>query len=324
LALTVTQTLLETRPAHTMIIFLLALAFMAGVVVGLRRFDEVKSKPGLLTNTIWASLQSPGRRPSATAELEKGQLSQSGGERLLYTKEQIEARFDHSSWQRGACEDFREKMLARANLKTFPCIYATMGYRAGEHRYHFLQTANPADPPNIKSTGAALKMYLSLAPTLGANTSLVIFAAPSEEATPLTQHTTNFWGLLRGLRIVDPCPWPNDIPTKTASSTWTFAYAGEPIFPVLLTPSHSKRFSRHMSVPTIAIQPKWVLDKLLDTPEHRETATGKVRKLLKDYDTLDISPDLTSFGQPGTTESRQLCLDDENETVSCPYEDFDR
>lgn len=79
-----------------------------------------------------------------------------------------------------------------------------------------------------------------------------------------------------------------------------------------------------MSVPIIALQPKWVLDKLLDTPEKRKVATGKVRKLLKEYDQIDISPDLTSYGQPGTSEARQLCLLDENETASCPYSNFDR
>lgn len=130
--------------------------------------------------------------------------------------------------------------------------------------------------------------------------------------------------MLRMLRVTDPKPWPHDVPESVDSEKWTFCYNGEPVFPVMLTPAHMQRWSRHMSVPIIALQPKWVLDKLLSTPEKREAATGKVRKLLKEYDQIDISPDLTSYGQPGTSEARQLCLLDENETASCPYSNFDR
>ena len=308
-----------------MIVLLLLLAFIAGIAVGFRHVDKSQSKSTYFPQSFWPTLHSTSRRPSSSVEMEKGQLQGQHDASLLLNKEDVEAQFDASSWQRLAYDDFKEKILAKGrNLKTFPCIYATMGYRAGDHRYHFLQTSNPSDPPNIKLIGAALQKYLSLAPSLGGNTSLVIFAAPSEEPTSMTEHTVNFWTMLRGLRIYDPCPWPKDIPTKTASETWTFAYADEPIFPVLLTPSHSKRFSRQMSVATIAIQPKWVLDTLLDTPQHREAAVNKVRKLLKEYDVTEVSPDLTSYGQEGTTESRQLCLADENETVECPYDDFDR
>ena len=78
-----------------------------------------------------------------------------------------------------------------------------------------------------------------------------------------------------------------------------------------------------MSVPVIALQPKWVLDKLLSTPDRRESATGKVRKLLKDYDQIEISPDLTTYGQEGTSEARQLCLLDRNETATQPYSNLD-
>lgn len=198
-----------------------------------------------------------------------------------------------------------------------------MGYRSDDHRYLFLQSDNPAEPRNIRLIGPALKSYLETARSLGPNTSLVIIGAPSSSSRTVQQHNYDFWNMLRGLRIYDQRAWPEDFPAKTESEKWTFCYNGEPIFPVMLTPSHTRRFSRHMSVPVIALQPKWVLDKLLSTTERREAATGKVRKLLKEYDSIDVSPDLTSYGQVGTSEVRQLCLNDENTTVECPYQDFD-
>ncbi|KAK5946821.1 hypothetical protein PMZ80_000965 [Knufia obscura] len=243
----------------------------------------------------------------------------------LLSKEQIETSYDADSWQGLAYQDFKTAIMAReSGLKTFPCIYATMGYRADEHRYVFLKSDNPAEPQNIRLIAPALRSYLSMSPTLGPNTSLVIICAPSEKEKTVEEYNDSFWDMLRGLRITDPKPWPKDVPESVDSEKWTFCYNGEPVFPVMLTPAHMQRWSRHMSVPIIALQPKWVLDKLLSTPEKREAATGKVRKLLKEYDQIDISPDLTSYGQPGTSEARQLCLLDENETASCPYSNFDR
>ena len=243
----------------------------------------------------------------------------------LLTKEQIESDFESSSWQYLAYQDFKTTILAKqTGMKTFPCIYATMGYRAGEHRYVFLKSDNPAEPQNVRLIAPALRSYLEMAPQLGPNTSLVIVGKPSEKERMVEEYNNTFWEMLRGLRITDAKTWPKDVPEKVESEKWTFCFNGEPIFPVMLTPAHQQRWSRHMSVPLIAIQPKWVLDKLLSTPERREAATGKVRKLLKEYDQIEISKDLTSYGQPGTTEARQLCLLDNSESATFPYTDLER
>lgn len=242
----------------------------------------------------------------------------------LLTKEQVEADFEPSSWQALAYRDFQTTILARqTGMKTFPCVYATMGYRAGDHRYIFLHSDNPAEPRNIRTIAPALQEYLSMSKNLGPNTSLVIFGAPSEKERSVESYNNSFWDMLRGLRIADPNAWPIEVPESLTSEKWTFCYGGEAVFPVMLTPAHSQRWSRHMSVPVIALQPKWVLDKLLSTPTKRETAVGKVRKLLKEYDQVDVSPDLTSYGQPGTSEARQLCLLDENKTAEQPYLNLD-
>lgn len=243
----------------------------------------------------------------------------------LLTKEEIETQFEASTWQALAYQDFKTAILAReSGVKTFPCVYATMGYRAGEHRYVFLNSDNPSEPQNIRRIAPALREYLAMARNLGANTSLVIIAAPSDKEKSVAEYNSTFWEMLRGLRITDPKPWPSDVPESIESEKWTFCYNGEPVFPVMLTPAHTQRWSRHMSVPLIALQPKWVLDQLLSTPDKRQAAVGKVRKLLKEFDQVDISPDLTSYGEEGTSEARQLCLLDKNETASCPYGNLDK
>ncbi|KAF5551497.1 ycgG [Fusarium phyllophilum] len=242
----------------------------------------------------------------------------------LLTRKEVETRFDKDTWQGLAYQDFKSTILAKGNgMKTFPCVYATVGYRSDDHRYVFLESDNPSEPRNVRKVALALTEYLRMSTSLGPNTSLVIIGAPSEKQRTVEEHNRTFWDMLRGLRICDPRPWPEDIPQDTENAKWTFCFNGEPVFPVMLTPAHQKRWSRHMSVPVIALQPKWVLDNLLGTPEKRKAAQSKVRNLLQKYDTIGVSPDLTAYGAVGTSEARQLCLQDKNESVQCPYRNFD-
>lgn len=230
------------------------------------------------------------------------------------------------TWQRSVYEEFKTTILAKgAGLKTFPCVYATMGYRSGDHRYVFLNTDDPSEPQNVHLIAPALRAYLRLSRSLGSNTSLVIMGAPTDgDQKTVEEYNHNFWQMLRGLRICDSVPWPEDVPPETENAKWTFCFDGEPLFPVALTPAHQRRWSRHAAAPLVALQPKWVLDNLLSTPEKRTSATGKVRKLLAQYDQTEISPDLTQYGEVGTSEVHQLCLRDENTTINCPYGDFDK
>jgi FPC/CPF motif-containing protein YcgG len=230
------------------------------------------------------------------------------------------------AWQRSVYEEFKTTILAKdTGLRTFPCVYATMGYRSGDHRYLFLHSDDPSEPQNVRLIAPALKAYLRLSRSLGPNTSLVIMGAPTGgEQRSVEEYNHNFWEMLRGLRIWDSVPWPTDVPQDTGNDKWAFCFDGEPLFPVALTPAHQRRWSRHSIVPLIALQPKWVLAKLLSTPEKRSSATRKVRKLLAQYDQTAISPDLTQYGEVGTSEVHQLCLRDENITVECPYGDFDK
>lgn len=198
-----------------------------------------------------------------------------------------------------------------------------MGYRANDHRYSFLESDDPSEPRNVRKVALDLAEYLRISTSLGPNTSLVIICAPSEKQRTVEEYNRTFWDMLRGLRVYDPQAWPVGIPQDTEDAKWTFCFNGEPIFPVMLTPAHQERWSRHMSVPVIAVQPKWVLHNLLGPSEKRKAAKSKIRNLLQKYDTIEISPDLTDYGEVGNSEVRQLCLQNKNEPVQCPYRSFD-
>jgi len=182
----------------------------------------------------------------------------------------------------------------------------------------------------VRIVGRALSAYLASSRAIGPNTSMVIVCKGRDDdgtAPPRTMqwYNNSFWTLLRGLRVFDTKPWPRDIPTDTDSSKWTFCFDGVPLFPVALTPLHEKRRSRWAPNFVIALQPKWVLDLLLGTPEKRRQATTKVRTLLEKYDDVGISPDLTTYGEEGTTEKNQLFLLDDNDDPhgQCPFVDIE-
>ena len=236
---------------------------------------------------------------------------------------QVEEQYCHGTWQRETYEDFRGTILAREHARTFPCLYATKGFRDNDHRYVFLLSEDPSEPRNIHVIGPALKAYLSLAHSLGSNTSLVIISQPSNKRQSLETYNESFWNLLRGLRICDQVDWPSHVPPNTSDPYWTFCFNGEPIFPIALTPAHERRWSRHASTLIVAIQPKWVIDNLMSTLKERQDATDKVRHLLRKYDRVEISPHLADYGASGASESRQLTLSDNDEVVNVTFDDMD-
>lgn len=244
---------------------------------------------------------------------------------LIESRSEIEEYFEFGSWQLIAYEDFKSTMLATdPTANKFPCIYATKGYLANDHRYVFVESEDPSEPRNVRYLGPAIREYLAAAHLLGPNTSLVIICAPGEKIGTVQDYTDRFWGFLRGLRISDIEPWPDHVPADTTDEKWTFCFDGEAIFPIGLTPAHEKRRSRYASNLIIAIQPKWVIDNLMCTPEKRKRATDTVRGLLEKYDDVDISPDLANFGDYGACESKQLILRDNNEGgIKIPYKDMD-
>jgi FPC/CPF motif-containing protein YcgG len=187
-----------------------------------------------------------------------------------------------------------------------------------------MHSVDPDQLSNIRLLANALRAYYPLSHSLGPNTSLlIVHPPPSVDSSSVEDYRQKFWAILRGLRLCDLEPWPEDIPTETDAAEWTFCFDGVPWFLAALTPAHEQRQSRRADNFTIAVQPKWVFNNLFKTPETRERAVQAVRKLMPAYDNIEISPDLAAYGSKGSTEAHQYYLLDENETSHCPFKDLD-
>lgn len=225
-------------------------------------------------------------------------------------------------------------------MKTFPCVYATKGLKSNDQRYVFIPSDDPSEPRNVRRVAAALRKYLKLSHSCGPNTTLVVLCPPSDPIRSIEQYNLDFWGFLHGLRVLDSKPWPKDIPADTQTNKWAFCFDGEPWFPAVLTPAHQRRQSRFTPNLVYVMQPKWIFDILFSTPQKRYGACEKVRKLVTEFDDVPLSPDgkshfmscmfgalgsltpmesVAHYGEPGTTESRQYYLLDQNERSFCPY-----
>jgi FPC/CPF motif-containing protein YcgG len=207
-------------------------------------------------------------------------------------------------------------------LGTFPCIYATKGWKSNDQRYVYVDSADPSEPRNVRRIAKALRAYLPRSREYGENTTLVLLCPPSEPIRSVEQYNIDFWSFLRGLRVLDSKPWPEEIPAETTSNKWAFCFDGSAWFPAVLTPAHIKRRSRYAPNLVYVMQPKWIFDILFNTPEKRYSACTKVRSLVEAFDEVPISPDVAHYGEPGTTESRQYYLLEENQRSYCPVSDL--
>ncbi|RDW81031.1 YqcI/YcgG family protein [Aspergillus mulundensis] len=248
---------------------------------------------------------------------------------LLLKRKEVE-QLDSTTWGHQSYSAFRTAVTSESPV-AFPCVYATKGFKAMEHRYLFLESDNMQDhtSPSAMTLSAALKAYLDTAPSdLGPNTSLVVlFPIPtSQESTSLSvmDYHQKYWTCLRALRRSDPKPWPAHIPTSTDSPLWRFCFNGQPLFSAALTPAHASRRSRYAPCFCIVFQPNFVFDILFATQLKKQSAIDKVRGLLARFDDVPISPELKNYGDPTGRESKQyFILDGNEEAVGCPWESLD-
>lgn len=239
---------------------------------------------------------------------------------ITNVRDQIEQTYGPETWQRRVYEDLVTVILSRQyGMKTFPCVYATKGYKTSDQGYVFIHSDDPSEPRNVCLIGRAMRAYLPQSRSCRPNTTLVILCPRSTKVRSVEEYNLEFWSFLRGLRVFDTEPWPSDIPADTTSNKWGFCFDGVPWFPVALTPAHVKRKSRYTPNLVIVLQPKWIFDILFNTPAKLYAACAKVRTLVGEFDEIPLGPDVAHYGEPGTTESRQYYLLNENETSYCPY-----
>ena len=231
---------------------------------------------------------------------------------------QVESAYPVQTWQRQAYDSFVATLVAKSLV--FPCIYATKGFKANEQRFLFLDSDDLSSASNVSAVAWALIDYLPQSYQLGPNTSLVILCNTSQHPRSVQAYHDAYWSFLKSLRALDPKPWPADFPEKIDTDNWCFCFNGIPTFTVVQTPAHEQRQSRYAPNLSVVIQPKWIFDVLFSTPKKRTGALKTVRELLRDYDSIPVSPDLKNYGDEGSRESQQYFLLDENKTALCPYE----
>ncbi|KAH8428239.1 YqcI/YcgG family protein [Aspergillus melleus] len=239
----------------------------------------------------------------------------------LLDRYQVEEKYDKSTWQRKAYDDFTGALVAKD--KIFPCIYGTKGYKANELDFLFLESEDLNNLEIAKVGAKAIVEYHKILQSRGRNISLVLLCPPPKIERSVEEYHKIFWSFLKRLRQLDPKPWPKKIPHDTQNRQWCMNFDGLEAFFAVLTPAHKQRRSR--SAPNFAMvyQPRMIFDVIFKDPRYRESATRTVRGLVDKYDEIPHSPDISDYAREGTTESRQYFLLDKNETAHCPYDDLE-
>lgn len=219
-------------------------------------------------------------------------------------------------WERDAATYFHERMLSDKSL--FPCIFGVDAVRKGTLRYSFV----PAGELRVAALAQALTEFTQIATSLGTRTSLVCFFDTELGLESLADYRDHFWSLLAEIEACDTSEWPEGISNDPQDATWEFSFNSTPMFVVANTPRHEKRRSRQSSYFTVTFQPRFVFDDLKAGTPTGDKARAVIRRRLSTYDTVEQTPLLGSFGEPGNMEWSQYFLGDDNEPVDlvagCP------
>ncbi|MEH7073842.1 YqcI/YcgG family protein [Neobacillus drentensis] len=222
-------------------------------------------------------------------------------------------------WERCALEKFEAKMKDKEH--PFPCIPATQGFALNQLRYGFL--GDPRHDSSKIDLAQLLTTYTNESKEFGTYTSLIVFFdTPSDLKQEYTveQFEQIFWEHLSGLTEQDQIEWPNHIPVDPHNPLWEFCYHGEQYFMYCATPSHRNRKSRHFDVYMLAITPRWVLTEFGKPEDYAKKIRKQVRKRLENYDSIDIHPDLNTYGKADNYEWKQYFLHDDDTALSkCPF-----
>lgn len=220
------------------------------------------------------------------------------------------------AWERLAVSFFRERMLSDDAL--FPCIFGVDAVRRGTLRYSFI----PAGEQRAATLASALREFTAIAESLGIRTSLVCFFDFEPGVDSLEEYRQHFWSLLAEVQTRDVSEWPEGISDDPQESTWEFSFNSTPMFVVANTPHHHQRRSRYSEYFTVTFQPRFVFDDLKAGTPTGDRARNVIRRRLREYDAVEQTPLLGSFGEPGNMEWTQYFLDDENQPIDtslgCP------
>lgn len=216
-------------------------------------------------------------------------------------------------------EKFEARMLDRSN--PFPCIPATIGFSLNQLRYGFI--GDPRNKSTVIELADLLRNYTRESNEFGDYTSLIVFFQLSEEIKKefsVEDYEQLFWQNLNQLASIDKIDWPKDIPTEPDHPIWEYCFHGERYFIFCATPAHKHRQSRHFDTMLLAITPRWVLQAFNKSEQRAKKIKERIRKRLNNFDSIEVHPDLNSYGEEDNYEWKQYFLRDDETTIGkCPF-----
>jgi len=222
-------------------------------------------------------------------------------------------------WEKTALEKFEARM--KDKKRPFPCIPATIGFSTNQLRFGFV--GDPRTSSTIHDFVLLLSDYTKTAKENGNYTSLIVFyKTPQDLKDTYTVEMFEqlFWQQLQCLCEHDEMEWPKHIPNDPHNPIWEFCYNGEQFFMYCTTPSHQNRKSRYFDYFMLAITPRWVLQEFNKHEIFAKSIKSQIRNRLENYDSIEIHPDLNSYGNSDNYEWRQYFLrDDETSLSHCPF-----
>jgi uncharacterized protein len=216
-------------------------------------------------------------------------------------KDKTSERKQLRQWESTALEKFEAKITDKE--KPFPCIPATIGFTLDQLRYGFV--GDPRSSTTINEVSLLFSEYTIKSKEFGNFTSLIVFYDTPQDLKAtynVEMFEKLFWNQLSGLNEKDTKDWPDDIPQDPDNPLWEFCYNGEKYFMYCASPSHQKRLSRHFDYFMLAITPRWVLQEFSKVESFANNMKGMIRKRLENYDSIQIHPDLNSYGNEDNYE----------------------
>lgn len=228
---------------------------------------------------------------------------------------------DHnlSEWAQASLREFRSRMTDQDNL--FPCIFGVEAVVRGTLRYAFISSKGD----QASNLATALQDYTEICDSLGKRTSLVCFFEHWAEEKTHEAYFQHFWQLLNDTSELDTKPWPAEFSPKPDEASFEYSFNDHPMFVVINTELHENRLSRAFSRVAVTFQPRFVFDDIREGTTKGDDARTIIRGRLKDYDNVDITPLLGSFGDESNREWKQYYLDDGTDieqATECPVKNF--
>ncbi|WP_100333570.1 YqcI/YcgG family protein [Bacillus alkalisoli] len=219
-------------------------------------------------------------------------------------------RQDLEEWELAVLEAFGAKMTDKEN--PFPCIPATIGNKTNQLRYGYI--GYPRSNTTTVELVQLMKNFTNEAIMYGPNTSLIVFYEITDnmkEDYTVEVYEQLFWRQLAGLSVCDEMDWPKNISYNPHHPLWEFCFNGEKFSMYCATPAHKNRKSRHFETMMLAITPRSVLEEFGRSESFASNIKKQVRKRMEKYDSIEIHPDLNSYGS-----------EDNFEWTKCPFHQF--